>query len=56
MLGIDDPLIWLAYVLCLLATALSIGYGLARRNRAFDDITPEDRAWARAEKKVEHES
>jgi len=56
MLGIDDPLIWLAYLLCLLATALSVGYGLARRNRGSDDVTPEDRAWARIEKKVEDES
>ncbi len=55
MLGIDDPLIWLAYALCLLATALSVGYGLLRRNSAADRITPEDRAWAKAEKKVEHE-
>lgn len=55
MLGIDDPLIWLAYVLCLIATALSIGYGVVRRNRGADEVTPEDRAWAKAEKKVEHE-
>ena len=56
MLGIDDPLIWLAYVMCLAATVLSVGYGLVRRNRAADDVTPEDRAWASAEKKVEDET
>lgn len=55
MLGIDDPLIWLAYLLCLLATAFSVGYGLLRRNRAPDEVSREDKAWARAEKKVEHE-
>jgi hypothetical protein len=55
MLGIDDPLIWLAYVSCVLVTALSIGYGLYRRNRAADNLTREDRAWARADRKVEDE-
>jgi hypothetical protein len=55
MLGINDPLIWLAYVMCLLAAAFSVGYGLVRRNRGGDEITPEDRAWARKEKKVEDE-
>ena len=56
MLGINDPLIWLAYVMCLLVAAISVGYGLVRRNRAADEITPEDRAWAKVEKKVEHEN
>lgn len=55
MLGIDDPLIWLAYVACLAATALCVGYGLVRRNRAGDDLSQEDRAWAVDEKKVEDE-
>jgi hypothetical protein len=55
MLGIEDPLIWLAYVCCVLVTALSVGYGLARRNSAADRLTREDRAWARVEKKVEDE-
>ena len=55
MLGINDPLIWLAYVMCLLVAAISVGYGLWRRNRGGDEITPEDRAWAKVEKKVEHE-
>ena len=71
MLGIDDPLIWLAYVGCvlvaiivlvaelllvgLLVALLSVGYGLVRRNRAPDKLTREDRAWARVEKKVEDE-
>ena len=36
MLGIDDPLIWLAYVGCVLVALLSVGYGLVRRNRAPD--------------------
>lgn len=55
MLGIDDPLIWLAYVACLAAAAVSVGYGLVRRNHADDTLSQEDRAWARVEKKVEDE-
>jgi hypothetical protein len=55
MFGIDDPLIWLAYLACLAAAAASVGYGIARRNRAPDKMTREDRSWARAEKKVEDE-
>jgi hypothetical protein len=55
MLGIDDPLIWLAYVACLLVTLLSLAYGLLRRNRAPDTVTREDRVWAKVEKKVENE-
>lgn len=55
MLGIDDPLIWLAYVGCVLVALLSVGYGVVRRNRAPDRLTREDRAWAKVEKKVEDE-
>lgn len=55
MLGIDDPLIWLAYLGCLLATAVSVAYGVIRRDRGGDEVTAEDRAWAKAEKKVEDE-
>ncbi len=55
MLGIEDPLIWLAYLACLAAAALSVGYGLARRNRAPDTLTREDRSWAKEEQKVENE-
>jgi hypothetical protein len=55
MLGIDDPLIWLAYAGCLLVALLSVTYGLVRRNRAPDTLSREDQAWAKAEKKVEDE-
>lgn len=55
MLGIDDPLIWLAYVGCIAVALLSVAYGIVRRNRASDEITQEDRSWANEEKKVEDE-
>ncbi|MFZ0789832.1 MAG: symporter small accessory protein [Chromatiaceae bacterium] len=55
MLGIDDPLVLLAFLGCIAATALSVVYGLMRRNAAPDELTQEDRAWAVEEKKVEDE-
>jgi hypothetical protein len=55
MLGIDDPLVLLAFLGCLAVTAVSLVYGLVRRNAAVDEVTQEDRAWALDEKKVEDE-
>jgi hypothetical protein len=55
MLGIDDPLVLLAFLSCIAATALSLIYGLVRYRAAPDELTQEDRAWALDEKKVEDE-
>jgi hypothetical protein len=55
MLGIDDPLVLLAFLGCIAATALSLIYALVRYNAAPDELTQEDRAWALDEKKVEDE-
>ena len=55
MLGIDDPLVLAAYLGCITVAAVSVLYGLARRNAAIDEVTPEDRSWAIEEKKVEDE-
>lgn len=55
MLGIDDPMVWLAYVGCIGVTLIALVYGLLRRNAAADDVTAEDRAWAKVEKEVEDE-
>jgi hypothetical protein len=38
VLGIPDPGIWLAYLLCLAATALCVIYGLVRGRKA--DVEP----------------
>ena len=53
MLGIPDPLVLAAFLGCIAATLFSLIYGLVRRNAAGDDLTREDRAWAREEKRVE---
>lgn len=53
MLGIEDPMVWLAYVGSIVAAAVCVIYGVARRNAAADVVTQEDRAWALEEKKVD---
>lgn len=55
MLGIDDPLVWLAYLASIGVTLICLAYGIARRNAAPDEVTAEDRAWAKVEKEVEDE-
>jgi heme exporter protein D len=55
VLGIDDPMVWLAYAGCLLMAAVCVIYGVIRRNAAADVVTQEDRAWAIEERKVEDE-
>jgi hypothetical protein len=37
MFGIDDPGIWLAYVLALLCLAFSLWYGISRWNKQDKD-------------------
>ena len=55
MLGIADPLVLSAFLGCITVAAVSVIYGLVRRNAAIDEVTPEDRSWAIEEKKVEDE-
>ena len=53
MLGIDDPYVLLAYLLCLASTVLCVIYGLVNWNRHDEEIKEEDVRWAEEEKKVE---
>jgi len=53
MFGIPDPLVLAAFLGCIAVTLFSLIYGLVRRNTAGDDLTREDRAWAREEQRVE---
>lgn len=57
MFGIPDPWVWLAYVLCLLSTALCVAWGIARWNRddAQEESPEEIKKWAAEEKEVEKE-
>lgn len=53
MLGIEDPFVWMAYLLCLLASLLCVIYGLANWNRGDDAVEAEDFQWALKEEKAE---
>ncbi len=50
MLGIDDPLIWSAYLLCLLSTVLCVVYGALNWNKGDESLKQEDLDWAKEEK------
>ena len=55
MFGIEDPYVWLAYLLCLLGTGLCILYGLITRYRGEAPLQEEDIRWASEERHVEEE-
>ena len=56
VLGIPDPWIWIAYLLCLASAALCVVHA-ALRGREFDreSSTAADAKWAQREKEVEEE-
>ena len=53
LLGIEDPIVALAYVLCLGSTLLCVVYGWRNWNRGDEDVKEEDVRWAAEEDKVE---
>lgn len=54
MLGIEDPYVAAAYLLCIAASVLCVIYGLVNWNKGDDsEVGPEDVQWAEEEKKVE---
>jgi hypothetical protein len=56
MLGLGDPGVALAYVLCLFSAVLCVGYGIVYWNRGANQEpppTPEDLKWAREEAEIE---
>jgi hypothetical protein len=55
MLGIDDPWVLAAYLLCIGSTLLCIVYGIICWNRGDEPVRPVDEAWAAQERKVEEE-
>jgi len=55
MFGIDDPGIWLAYLLCILSSLLCVAYGIINWNKGDEPVGQEDLQWAAEEKKVEAE-
>ena len=55
MLGIDDPYVWLAYLLCIASTIACVVYGLITWNRGDEPVVVEDVRWAAEEKEIERE-
>jgi hypothetical protein len=50
MLGIEDPLILAAYLLCLASTVLCVVYGALNWNKGDESLQKEDLDWADEEK------
>jgi len=55
LLGIPDPGIWLAYLLCLAATALCVIHGFVRGRKAGVEPPPSGAARAAHQKGVKEE-
>jgi hypothetical protein len=55
MFGIDDPQVWLAYLLCIAATAFSVVYGVLNWNVGDEPVHPENKEWVKEEKSVQEQ-
>ncbi|NCA81715.1 MAG: hypothetical protein EOM72_03085 [Opitutae bacterium] len=54
VLGIEDPGVWLAYLLSIAGAGLCVGYGIVNWNKGEEPVKKEDVDWAKEEKaKVE---
>ncbi len=54
MLGIPDPWIWLAYILCLASACLCLAYGAATWNSGQNEpVEQEDIQWEKHEDDIE---
>jgi len=50
VLGIADPWVLLAYLLCILSALLCVVYGLINWNKGEEPVKQEDVDWAKEEK------
>ena len=55
ILGIQDPWIVVAYLLCIASAGLCVVYGVVNWNRGDDSVTKKDVKWAVHEEKVKKE-
>ena len=53
LLGIPDPWVWLAYVLCLLSALACVTYSWRNWNRGDEAVQDDDVRWAKEEDKLE---
>ena len=52
MLGIDDPQVWVAYLLCILSALFCVVYGWIHWNKGDEPVHAEDKKWVNGEKEV----
>lgn len=52
-LGIPDPGVWLAYVLCIASSLLCVIYSWRNWNRGDESVRADDVRWAKQEDKLE---
>ena len=50
VLGIEDPGVWLAYVLSLVSAVACVVYGIVNWNKGDEPVKKEDMDWAKEEK------
>jgi len=55
ILGIEDPGIWSAYLLCILSAVFCVIYGVANWDKGDEGVHAEDVKWVKDEKEVEKE-
>lgn len=55
MLGIPDPGVWLAYLLCIASVVLCLAYGSLNWNKGDEPVYPEDVKWVKDEQQVKEE-
>ena len=58
VLGINDPWVWGAYILCILSMLLCVGYGIFNWNKGGEDEEKEikeEMDWHKKEKEMEEE-
>lgn len=55
MLGFEDPVIAVAYILCILSTVLCVVYGALNWNKGDDTVSDDDKKWVEEEDRLEQE-
>ena len=55
MFGLDDPQVWLAYLLCILAAVFAVAYGLINWDKGDEAVSGEDKKWVEGEKEASGE-
>ena len=52
MLGLEDPGVWCAYVLCIVCVIVCVIYGAVNWNKGDEPVYPEDVKWVKDEKEA----